>query len=119
MVRGAIAANSTVFGHLYKIYQFVTKHKKMHTILIVFKNLKCRLRLHNLTRWGSQFICLEAIFKICFLVILFFLACIVTKAKPITKLIKQVTIKTHHTFKDLSKIQVVSSLVYQSMAVPY
>ena len=67
VVRGAIVLQPTVCGHLFKINQFVSKNKNGYNFSRIFKHLKCRLRLHNLTRWGSQYLCLESVFKVFFI----------------------------------------------------
>ena len=42
---------------------FISKIKKSISLNKIFSDAKCRLRLENVTRWGSAFLMLEAIKK--------------------------------------------------------
>jgi hypothetical protein len=62
-VRSAIFRHGTLAEHLKLLNQFITTIRKTIALAGIFKNLKCRLRLENLTRWDSVYLALEMIKK--------------------------------------------------------
>lgn len=60
-VRGAMVKHKVICEHLRLINKFISGIKRSYELGRVFKDLNCRLRLENVTRWGSAFLCLESI----------------------------------------------------------
>ena len=55
--------HKTILTHVKKLNSFINSIRKSVQLTKIFANEKCRLRLENLTRWGSTFLMLERIYK--------------------------------------------------------
>ena len=62
-VRYAMVQHKTICDDMKKVNQFVCGIKKSIMESRIFKDLNCRLRLENKTRWGVVFLVLEALKK--------------------------------------------------------
>ena len=62
-VKLAIREHKTIERHFRLLNNFISKIKRTIQPNRIFANAKCRLRLENITRWGSGFLMLETIRK--------------------------------------------------------
>ena len=62
-VKTAIREHKTIERHFRLLNNFISKIKRTIQSNRIFANAKCRLRLENITRWGSGFLMLETIRK--------------------------------------------------------
>ena len=58
-IKTAIREHKTIERHFRILNNFISKIKKTIHLNRLFANAKCRLRLENITRWGSGFLMLE------------------------------------------------------------
>lgn len=61
VVRSAITRHKRICDDLHEINGYISKIRSSYNLSREFINAKCRLRLENATRWGSQYLCLEAL----------------------------------------------------------
>ena len=62
-VKSAMKKHKTIVQHVKKLNSFINSIRKSVQLTKIFANEKCRLRLENLTRWGSTFLMLERVQK--------------------------------------------------------
>jgi hypothetical protein len=63
VIKTSMRFHKTILKHVKKLNKFITNIKHTVELTKMFANEKCRLRLDNVTRWGSTFLMLERLQK--------------------------------------------------------
>lgn len=63
-IRSAITNHCQICEDLSKINSFISSIRHSYNLSRVFQDKKCRLRLENSTRCGTNFLCFEVLIKV-------------------------------------------------------
>ena len=65
-VRSAMVKHKEICVDLKELNKFISSIRFSYNLGREFENIEARLRCENATRWGSQYLCLEALKKVLF-----------------------------------------------------